>query len=120
MTGKDEGIGAVEPLRGKMSNVVHSQRLDGSLIEDRLLRQATELHAQGLRLLEFAGSFESLRMRDSPMRDSLMSQAIKLLRLHNETVDTLGRYRRNGEQKVVVQYVNVQNGGQATVGAVIQ
>ena len=49
-----------------------------------------------------------------------MSQAIKLLRLHNETVDTLGRYRRNGEQKVVVQYVNVQNGGQATVGAVIQ
>lgn len=115
MTGKDESLGVVEQLRGRMNDIVHSQRSDGSVIEDRLLRQATELHAQGLRLLEFAGSLESLRMRDS-----LMNQAIKLLRLHNETVDTLGRYRRNGEQKVVVQYVNVQGGGQATVGAVIQ
>jgi len=47
-----------------------------------------------------------------------MKSAIKLLRLHNETIEALSRYRRGGEQKVVVQHVNVNNGGQAIVGNV--
>ena len=48
--------------------------------------------------------------------DSLINRSTKLTRLYNETVDTLSRYRRKGEQKVVVQHVNVNNGGQAMVG----
>jgi len=44
--------------------------------------------------------------------------AIKLLRLHNETIETLGRYRRGGEQKVTVQHVNVNEGGKAIIGNV--
>jgi hypothetical protein len=33
-----------------------------------------------------------------------INKAIKLLRLHNETVEALNRYRRGGEQKIVVQH----------------
>ena len=33
-----------------------------------------------------------------------MKSALKLLRLHNETVETLNRYKRGGEQKIVVQH----------------
>jgi hypothetical protein len=31
--------------------------------------------------------------------------AIKLLRCHNETIEALSRYRRGGEQRVVVQHI---------------
>ena len=48
-----------------------------------------------------------------------MKCAIKLLRLHNETTEALARYRRKGEQKVVVQHVNVNDGGKAIVGNMI-
>lgn len=31
--------------------------------------------------------------------------AIKYMRLHNETIEALGRYRRGGEQRVTVVHV---------------
>lgn len=47
--------------------------------------------------------------------DLNINRATKLMRLYNETLETLNRYRRKGEQKVTVQHVNVSNGGQAVV-----
>jgi hypothetical protein len=87
------------------------------LIEKRLERQAIELHRHGMALLQVTVTTVDLRPQ---LRESLVGQAIRLLRLHNETVDALGRYRRNGEQKVVVQYFHVENGGKAVVGTVVQ
>ncbi len=43
------------------------------------------------------------------------NRATKLMRLANDTLETLNRYRRKGEQKVTVQHVQVNNGGQAVV-----
>lgn len=103
---------ASKPL---LCNICTQDCKEKDLIEQRLERQALELHRHGMTILEFASG--DLR---SQIRDSLLNQAIKLLRLHNETIDTLARYRRNGEQKVVVQYVNVENGGKAVVGTVVQ
>ncbi len=37
--------------------------------------------------------------------ESYMNLSIKLLRLHNETVEALNRYRRGGIQQVIVQHV---------------
>ncbi len=45
-----------------------------------------------------------------------INRSIKLSRLFNETLEALMRYRRKGEQKVIVQYVNVNDGGRAIVG----
>jgi len=48
-------------------------------------------------------------------RDLNLNRAVKLTRVYNESLDALNKYRRKGEQRVVVQYVNVNNGGQAIV-----
>lgn len=37
--------------------------------------------------------------------ESYMNLSIKLMRVHNETVETLNRYRRRGTQQVIVQHV---------------
>jgi hypothetical protein len=42
------------------------------------------------------------------------------LRLHNETVEALNRHRRKGTQNVVVQHINVSDGGKAVVGGVFE
>lgn len=47
--------------------------------------------------------------------DLNINRATKLMRLYNETLEALNRYRRKGEQKVTVQHVNVGDGGQAIV-----
>ena len=49
-----------------------------------------------------------------------MKNAIKLLRLYNETIQAITKYRRGGEQKLVIQHVNVNQGGQAVVGGVFE
>lgn len=49
--------------------------------------------------------------------DLYINRATKLIRVFNESLDALSKYRRNGEQKVTVQHINV-NGGQAVVGNV--
>lgn len=81
-------------------------------IEARLCVQAHSLYAQGMKYLSRAESQDMM-----PQVDFCLKYATKLLRLHNETVAALAKLRRNGEQKVVVQHVNVSDGGQASVMA---
>lgn len=83
-------------------------------IESKLCAQSAALYAQGMHYLSRAENTNILHQIDF-----FMKNAIKLLRLHNETVETLARYRRKGEQKVIVQHVNVNDGGKAIVGNMI-
>jgi hypothetical protein len=83
------------------------------LTETRLNLQAHALYSQGMKNLARAEE------ADLPYQAELrMKFAMKLLRLHNETIETLNRYRRRGEQTVVVQHQHVQvnDGGKAIVG----
>ena len=52
------------------------------------------------------------------MQDSNGNLAVKLLRTFMMQVETLQRYRGKGQQKVTVEQVHVNDGGQAIVGAV--
>lgn len=83
-------------------------------IEAKLCLQSNSLYAQGMLYLSRAEKSDMLFQSDFYMKC-----AIKLLRLHNETIETLSRYSRKGEQRVIVQHVNVENGGKAIVGNVI-
>ncbi len=47
-----------------------------------------------------------------------LNGASKMLARHHETIETLMRYRRRGEQRVHVEHVHVHEGGQAIVGNV--
>jgi hypothetical protein len=44
----------------------------------------------------------------------------KLMRTYTTQMEALNRYRTKGQQKITVQHVNVENGGQAIVGDVTQ
>lgn len=80
-------------------------------IEGMLCAQLALLHFQGTQHLGGAGKTDW-----RPHIEFDLKAAIKLLKLQHETLDVLMRYRRKGEQRVVVQYVNVNDGGKAIVG----
>jgi hypothetical protein len=112
-------------LMNKSSKLFHANDIDqGELIyeaiyelqpqdyvEGMLCAQIATLHALGVRFLN--------RAMDADMRyhqDPDLNNGIKLLRLQHETLEALMRYRRKGEQKVIVQHVQVNDGGKAIVG----
>lgn len=51
--------------------------------------------------------------------DMNVDRATKLLRTFTAQIETLNRYRGKGQQKVVVEHVHVNAGGQAIVGTVV-
>jgi hypothetical protein len=51
-------------------------------------------------------------------RDSCLRDAQKMMTLYTRQLETLNRHRGKGQQKVTVEYVNVEAGGQAIVGSV--
>src|SRR3984893_14804035 len=53
-----------------------------------------------------------------PQQDSNGNLAVKLLRTFTMQVEALQRYRGKGQQKVTVEHVHVNAGGQAIVGTV--
>ncbi len=69
-------------------------------VEARLISQAAALYRNGM---------DCLSRADRTDRVDFMSAygniAVKYMRLHNETIEALGRYRRGGEQKVTVVHV---------------
>ena len=52
------------------------------------------------------------------MRFEYLSQASKLSRTYTSVLEALNRYRGKGQQKVTVEHVTVNAGGQAIVGTV--
>lgn len=51
-------------------------------------------------------------------RDMALKHAQRLMTLYTKQLETLNRHRGKGQQKVTVEHVNVEAGGQAIVGAV--
>ena len=53
-------------------------------------------------------------------RQAGIDQATKMLRTFTSQIETLKQYRTGGQQKVIVEHVHVNEGGQAIVGTVTQ
>ena len=79
--------------------------------EGMLCSRLLVLHDQYMKFLQHSAN----QKNSSEVIDLNINRATKLMRLYNETLRTLERHRRKGEQKVIVQHVNVNNGGQAVV-----
>jgi hypothetical protein len=58
------------------------------------------------------------RVDNIPQQDSALGALNKLARTFAVQMETLKRYRTGGEQRVTVQHVTVNDGGQAIVGTV--
>ena len=81
-------------------------------MEGMLCSQIVGLDAQGMQYLTRVESEGNWLCHT----EAAVNMAIKLLRLKNETIETLMRYRRKGEQKVVVQHINVTDDAKAIIG----
>jgi len=69
-------------------------------IEARLITQATVAYEQAMSLTNKGTNSQILCQLES-----LTNLAIKFMRVHNETIEALNRYRRGGEQKVTVTHI---------------
>jgi hypothetical protein len=87
-------------------------------IEAMLISKMIVMHFQSMEFFRRS----TLENQMSAGIDLNVNRSTKLTRLYNETLETLMRYRRKGEQKVVVQhqYINVNDGGKAVVGGVFE
>ncbi len=108
LTGKSDA----EKYNIALQNLADSEPKDAT--ESRLILQAHALYSQGMKRLHQAEINDMI-----PQIDFCLKSATKLLRLHNETIEALNKYRRGGEQRVIVQHVQVNDGGRAIVGNMI-
>ena len=81
--------------------------------EGQLVSQLVLLHEHALQLLG-----KAMRTERIDFANVYLNGASKLLCRHHETLETLLKYRRKGEQRVHVEHVHVHDGGQAIVGSV--
>lgn len=81
-------------------------------MEAMLCAQIIGLDAQGMQYLARAESDGNWLCHT----EAAINMGIKLLRLKNETIETLMRYRKKGEQRVVVQHINVNDDAKAIIG----
>ncbi len=110
------------------------QNADETHTHERILR-ALELYesltpadgAEGMLALQMVGThdaaLECLRRAAVPnqtfeRRDVALKHAHKLMTLYTQQLATLNKHRGKGQQKVTVEHVNVEPGGQAIVGNV--
>ena len=82
-------------------------------IEGMLAAQMAATHFAAISALRRLKGSETV-----PQQDSNGNLAVKLLRTYAMQVEALQRYRGKGQQKVTVEHVHVNAGGQAIVGAV--
>lgn len=81
--------------------------------EGQLISQLVILHEHSM---EWLG--KAMRTERVDFANVYLNGASKLLTRHHETLDTLLKYRRRGEQRMTVEHVHVHNGGQAIVGTI--
>lgn len=103
-------VEAKKILQGILDSLYSLQPNDE--IEGMLITKLISLHFQTNKYMSFLSNQEL----SVEQVDSCINRSSKLMRLYNETLETLMRYRRKGEQRFLVQHVNVNDGGRAIVG----
>ncbi|WP_372625084.1 hypothetical protein [Falsiroseomonas sp.] len=83
-------------------------------MEGMLATQMVATHGAAMECLRRA----MLPDQDLTVREANLRQAGRLLALYAKQVETLNRNRGKGQQKVTVEHVRVESGGQAIVGTV--
>ena len=82
-------------------------------LETMLAMQMSAVHMATMTFTRRLAHVETIAQQDSAER-----ALNRLMRTYVAQMEALKRYRTGGEQKVLVQHVNVNDGGQAIVGTV--
>ena len=99
----------------QLNAVAQSMQALGPLdeYEGQLIAQLVVLHEHAM---DWLGRSQQTERVD--FANVYLNGASKLLARHHETLESLLKYRRKGEQRVHVEHVHVHGGGQAIVGNV--
>jgi hypothetical protein len=81
---------------------------EGQLIAQLVVLQEHAMHWLG----------KAMRTDRVDFTNTYLNGATKLLARHHEALETLMKYRRRGEQRVYVEHVHINQGGQAIIGAI--
>ncbi|MHA6289137.1 hypothetical protein [Maricaulis sp. CAU 1757] len=104
--------GRLSPLNG-MSGLVHDLA-PRDAAESMLCCQMVVVHMQIMECIRRASiDGQSLKARDIHLR-----HAERHMRIFTQQLDALNKHRGKGQQKVTVEHVTVNEGGQAVVGSV--
>ena len=111
-------------MRPKGSMLPTQTEFNAALAAIDAIRPADEIEA--MLAVQMVATYETamdmlIRAKQADIMPTLQecgSLAAKLLRTFTAQVEALGRLRRGGEQRIIVQHVTVTEGGQAIVGAV--
>jgi hypothetical protein len=117
-----ERLGTV--MRPKGSALPNQTEFNAALAAIDGIRPGDEIEA--MLAVQMVATYETamdmlIRAKQADLMPTLQecgSLAVKLFRTYTAQVEALVRLRRGGEQRVIVQHVNVNEGGQAIVGAV--
>jgi hypothetical protein len=109
LTGEAMGTGNQQDNFNIAVQALHDLK-PADAIETMLCSQMVALHTLAMQEVRRADHVEI-----QPYRQYNLSRAFKCMRLHHETIETLERYRRKGEQRIVIQNVTVADGGKAVV-----
>ncbi|WP_300461276.1 hypothetical protein [Desulfobacula sp.] len=112
------GINGVEKIE-KSSNDYLSMMAElkpKDAFEGMLVSQMGVNYVQAMDCLRMAAANKEY----SKIYERFQNQAIKLMRLYNQQLETLDKHRNKGRQKMTVKHVHVHDGGQAIVGTVTQ
>jgi hypothetical protein len=100
------------PINAALASIIEIDPKDS--IELMLASQMTATHALAMEM--------SRRAMDGEQTldgvDKNINFTNKLMRTFSTQVEALNKYRTKGQQKITVQHVNVNNGGQAVIGDV--
>ena len=111
-------------MRPKSSALPTQNEFNAALAAIDGIRPADEIEA--MLAVQMVATHETamdmlMRAKQADLTSTLQecgSLAVKLLRTYTAQVEAFARLRRGGEQRVIVQHVNVNEGGKAIVGAV--
>jgi hypothetical protein len=102
-------------LAEEMFNCVSSAMLELSPrdgFEGMLVSQMTAVHNQAMECLRRVTEVN----QPIDILTRYQNQAVKLMKTFTAQLEALNKHRRKGKQQVVVEHVNVNQGGQAIVG----
>ena len=103
----DERITLVQSAISMLQGIKPTDEMEGMLAT-----QMVATHNAAMECLRRA----MIQAQSVQGRDHNLKHASKLLSLYARQIEVLNRHRGKGQQKVTVEYVNVEAGGQAVVG----
>ncbi len=105
--GDDERVTLVQSAISMLQGIKPSDEMEGMLATQMVATHNAAMECFRRAMIP-AQSFEG--------RDQNLRHASKLLSLYSRQIEVLDRHRGKGQQKVTVEYVNIEAGGQAVVG----